>query len=143
MNNGSPHEDKLIQTYLVMTYFIKAHIINSIRLCKTEPPCESHSVELIFAQWFEKVLAICLVCGQSQDRPLAGSLKKMGHLILYSDSWQVSSLFNLQHVHRKLKQTLINCGQHGARICINFLWLYGKSNKLESCQVYLALFYLK
>ena len=46
-----------------------------MRLCETEPPCEYRSVELMFAQWFEKVLAVCLVCGQSQDIPLAADLK--------------------------------------------------------------------
>ena len=50
------------------------------RLCKTEPPCESHSVELIFAQWFEKVLGLRLVCGQSQDKPLAWSLTQLGYV---------------------------------------------------------------
>ena len=29
-----------------------------MRLCIAEPPCESHSVELIFAQRFEEVLAL-------------------------------------------------------------------------------------
>ena len=38
------------------------------RLCKTAPRCKSHSVEHIFAQWFEKVLALCLVCGQTACR---------------------------------------------------------------------------
>ena len=38
-----------------------------IRPCKTEPLCESHSVEHIFAQWFEKLLALSMVCGQSQE----------------------------------------------------------------------------
>ena len=47
-----------------------------MRLCKTEPPCESHSVELFFAKLFEKVLALYLVCGQSQDTQLAGSFKR-------------------------------------------------------------------
>ena len=51
-------------------------------ICKTVPPCESHSVEIIFAQRFLKVLALCLVCGQSQDTQLAGSLTKLGHVIL-------------------------------------------------------------
>ena len=40
--------------------------------------CESHSVELSFAQWFEKVLALFLVCGWSQDTYHAGSLRKIG-----------------------------------------------------------------
>ena len=51
----------------------------SMRLCKTEPPCESHSVEQIFSQLFEKVLALCLVCGQIKDTQLAGSLIKLKH----------------------------------------------------------------
>ena len=45
-----------------------------MRLCKTKAPCESHSVELILAQWFEKVMALYLVIGQSQDKKLARSL---------------------------------------------------------------------
>ena len=49
-------------------------------------------------------------------------------------TWWVSSLFNLQHVHRKLRQTLATCDQHGARVCFSCLWLYGRSNKLETCQ---------
>ena len=35
-------------------------------------------------------------------------------------TWPVSSLFNLLYVHRKLKQTLATCGQHGA-IFFSFL----------------------
>ena len=31
------------------------------RPCRTEPPCDCHSVELIFAQWFETVLILTLV----------------------------------------------------------------------------------
>ena len=50
--------------------------------CKTAPQFKSHSLEQIFSQRFEKVLALCLVCGQSQDTQLEGSLKKLGHLIL-------------------------------------------------------------
>ena len=45
------------------------------RLCKTDPPCESYSVELIFALLIEKVLTLYLVCGQSKDTQLAGSLE--------------------------------------------------------------------
>ena len=33
---------------------------------KSEKPCESHSVELCFAQGFQQLLNINLVCGQSQ-----------------------------------------------------------------------------
>ena len=57
--------------------------------------------------------------------------------------WRVSSLFNLQHVHRKLNQTLATCGHHGARLCVSFLWIYGRSNKLETHQVLLSLFCLQ
>ena len=58
-------------------------------------------------------------------------------------TWRVSSLFNLQHVHRKLKQTLATCSQHRARVCFCLLWIYWRSNKLETCQVLLPLFCLK
>ena len=58
-------------------------------------------------------------------------------------TWQVSSLFHLQYVHRKLKQTLVTCGLQRSRVCLNFLWLYGRSNKLETCQVFLVLICLK
>ena len=58
-------------------------IISSCKMpWKTAPWCESHSVEVMFAQLFEKVLALCLVCGRSQDAQLAGSLKILGHVIL-------------------------------------------------------------
>ena len=58
-------------------------------------------------------------------------------------TWQFSSLFNLQHVHWQLKATLATCGQHGSRFCFSFLWIYWiRSNKLETCQVLLALFCL-
>ena len=59
---------------------IQGVIIGSFikRPCRTEPPCDCHSVELIFAQWFETVLALTLVCGRSQDTQLAGSPKKIG-----------------------------------------------------------------
>ena len=56
---------------------------------------------------------------------------------------QVSSLFNLQHVHIKLKQTLATWAQNWARVCFSFLWIYERSNKLENHQVLLALFCLK
>ena len=46
-----------------------------MRIYKTVPQCESHRVELIFAQLFVKVSTICLVCGQSQDTQLARSIK--------------------------------------------------------------------
>ena len=58
-------------------------------------------------------------------------------------TWQVSSLFILLHLYRKLKQILATCCQHGARVGFNFLWIYGRSNKLETHQVLLALFCLK
>ena len=58
-------------------------------------------------------------------------------------TWQVSSLFHLQYVHKKLKQTLVTCGQQRSRVCLNFLWLYGRSNKIETCQVFLFLICLK
>ena len=40
---------------------VKLHL----RPCQTKPLCESHRVEFSFAQWFEKVLALSMVCGQS------------------------------------------------------------------------------
>ena len=43
-----------------------------MRLCKTASPCESHSVELIYGRWFEKVPALC------QDTQLSGFWKKIG-----------------------------------------------------------------
>ena len=49
-----------------------------MRLCKTEPPCESQSAELIFAQLFENVLALYMICGQRKDAQLAGPLKQIG-----------------------------------------------------------------
>ena len=49
-----------------------------MRLCKTQPPCNSHSVEQIVPQWFEKV------CGQSQDTQLGGSLNKVWNVIFFS-----------------------------------------------------------
>ena len=58
-------------------------------------------------------------------------------------AWQISSLVNLQHVQRKLKQTLAIWCQHGTRVCFSFLWIYGRSNTLETCQVILALICLK
>ena len=48
--------------------------------CKT--PCESHSLEF-FAQWFEMLLALYLVWGESQDTHLAGFQKQLGHVIQY------------------------------------------------------------
>ena len=53
---------------------------------------------------------------------------------------RVTSLFNLQHVHRKVKQNLATCGHHGARVCFCLLWIYWRSNKLETHQVLLPLF---
>ena len=47
-------------------------------LCNTEPLCESQSVELIFAQLFEKVFALCLVYGGSQDTHLARFISIIG-----------------------------------------------------------------
>ena len=38
-----------------------------MRPCKTEPLCKSHSVKQFFTQLFEKILALYMVCGQSQD----------------------------------------------------------------------------
>ena len=52
------------------------------RLCKTEPPRESHSVEIPFAQWLENVWALYLRCGQSQDTQLEGFEEKNGHKVL-------------------------------------------------------------
>ena len=40
--------------------------------CKTEPLCESHSVEQIFSRCFEKFLALLILCGPSQKMQLAG-----------------------------------------------------------------------
>ena len=47
-----------------------------MRPCKTEPLCESHSVEQMFAKGLKKILAQSMVCGQSQDMQLAGSPTK-------------------------------------------------------------------
>ena len=38
------------------------------RLHKTEPQYECHSVEQIVVHWLEKIFALYLVCGQSQDK---------------------------------------------------------------------------
>ena len=38
-------------------------------------------------------------------------------------TWLFSSLFDLQYVHWKLKQTLTTCGQHGAMVCFCFCLL--------------------
>ena len=46
--------------------------------CKIASPCESHSNENFFAQWFEKVLVLCLVRRQSQNTQLSGSWGKNG-----------------------------------------------------------------
>ena len=57
-------------------------------------------------------------------------------------TWWVSSLFHRQHVHRKFKETLATCVPHIARVCIILSWIYGRSNKLETRQILLALFCL-
>ena len=49
-----------------------------MRPCKTEPLCESHSVEIFFAQWFEKLLALSMVWGQSQEKQREGFPKSIG-----------------------------------------------------------------
>ena len=49
--------------------------------------------------------------------------------------WQVSSLFNLQHFHIKLRQTLYTCGQDKAGVCVSCLPIFKRSNKLETCQI--------
>ena len=59
-------------------FFIMIQPLPYIRPFKTEPPCESHSVELIFAQCFEKALALCLVC----DILLAGSFMSCVRMLL-------------------------------------------------------------
>ena len=51
-------------------------------LCKTAPQCESHSVELIFAELFEKLLALCHICGQNQTK----------HVTLFSGKFSGKSL---------------------------------------------------
>ena len=58
----------------MFAYKLSKHIVSLMRLCKSGPPCESLSVNLFFAPWFEKLLALSLVCGQSQDTELAGYL---------------------------------------------------------------------
>ena len=60
---------------------VKRMLKRNTRLCKTAPQWESHSIELFFTWWFVKVLALCLVCGQTQDSQLAESLNKLAHVI--------------------------------------------------------------
>ena len=57
------------------------------------------------------------------------------------DKFQV--FFNLQHGNTRLIQTLAICGQHAAMVCFICLWIYGRSNKLETSQILLSLFCLK
>ena len=40
--------------------------------------CESHSVDKLFAQLFEKLLALSTGCGQIPNAQLVGSPKQMG-----------------------------------------------------------------
>ena len=47
-----------------------------MRLDKPEPPCESHSIEQFIAPLFEKLFALCFVCGLSQHKPFSESFDK-------------------------------------------------------------------
>ena len=60
---------------------VKRMLTRNTRLCKTAPQCESYSIELFFTWWLVKVLALCLVFGQTQDSQLAESLKKLAFVI--------------------------------------------------------------
>ena len=62
-----------------LTYSLsRSHGWPIMRLCKTKPPCESHSNELIFAQLFGKIFALYLISGLIQETQLKGSLNYVG-----------------------------------------------------------------
>ena len=57
---------KLADTFIKILYWNCKHLHWSY----------SHSVKILVAQWFEKVLALSLLCGQSWNTQLSGSQKK-------------------------------------------------------------------
>ena len=61
--------------------FICIHSL--MRPCKTEPLFESQSVAKNFAQLFEKLLALSMVCGRSQETQLSESQKELQYVILF------------------------------------------------------------
>ena len=64
--------------------------------------------------------ACCLRDGVSQDGKM---------------TWKVSILFYHPYIHRQLQQILATCWPQVARVCFSLLWIYQRSNKLETHQV--------
>ena len=87
---------------------LHTHVPTLKRLCKTAPPCESHSVEPIFARWFAKLLAVYLERGQSQDTQISRSRKKMGVGIVFFFVWVL----------------LVQKNPHFCLFLLKWIWVY-------------------